>query len=49
VRRDDIQTIEQVRRLPEEEIKPIDDIRSTAVYRRRVAGNLLSRFWRETS
>jgi CO/xanthine dehydrogenase FAD-binding subunit len=27
------------------EIAPIDDIRSTAEYRRRVAGNLLARFW----
>jgi CO/xanthine dehydrogenase FAD-binding subunit len=31
------------------EIHPIDDIRSTAAYRRQVAGNLLERFWRETS
>ncbi len=31
------------------EIQPIDDIRSTAEYRRRVACNLLGRFWRETS
>jgi len=30
------------------EIAPIDDIRSTAAYRRQVAGNLLERFWRET-
>ena len=28
-----------------EEIAPIDDIRSTAEYRRRVAANLLARFW----
>jgi CO/xanthine dehydrogenase FAD-binding subunit len=28
-----------------EEIAPIDDIRSTAVYRRRVAANLLAQFW----
>jgi xanthine dehydrogenase small subunit len=28
-----------------EEIAPIDDIRSTAVYRRRVASNLLAGFW----
>jgi xanthine dehydrogenase small subunit len=28
-----------------EEIEPIDDIRSTADYRRRVAANLLARFW----
>ena len=33
----------------EREIRPIDDLRSTAEYRRRVAGNLLERFWRETA
>ena len=31
-----------------EEISPIDDIRSTAEYRRTVAGNLVRRFWAET-
>ena len=31
------------------EITPIDDIRSTADYRRRVAGNLLRQFWAETA
>jgi xanthine dehydrogenase small subunit len=31
------------------EITPIDDIRSTAEYRRRVACNLLQQFWTETS
>ena len=30
-----------------DEIAPIDDIRSTAEYRRRVAANLLARFWNE--
>jgi CO/xanthine dehydrogenase FAD-binding subunit len=30
------------------EIKPIDDLRSTAEYRLRVAANLLRRFWIET-
>ncbi|HWL39182.1 MAG TPA: FAD binding domain-containing protein [Gemmatimonadaceae bacterium] len=30
------------------EIKPIDDVRSTAEYRLRVATNLLRRFWAET-
>jgi CO/xanthine dehydrogenase FAD-binding subunit len=32
-----------------QEIEPIDDIRSTATYRRRVAVNLLRRFWAETA
>jgi CO/xanthine dehydrogenase FAD-binding subunit len=32
-----------------EEIHPIDDMRSTADYRRRVAANLLEQFWRETA
>ncbi|CAN5458617.1 xanthine dehydrogenase family protein subunit M [soil metagenome] len=32
----------------ETEITPIDDIRSSADYRRQVAGNLLRRFWSET-
>ena len=31
------------------EITPIDDIRSTADYRQRVAANLLRRFWSETA
>ena len=31
-----------------EEIHPIDDVRSTAAYRRRVAVNLLGRFWADT-
>lgn len=32
-----------------EEIRPIDDLRSSALYRSRVAGNLLRRFWEETT
>ncbi len=32
-----------------EEIHPIDDMRSTANYRRQVAANLLEQFWRETA
>jgi xanthine dehydrogenase small subunit len=32
----------------ESEITPIDDIRSSADYRRRVASNLLRRFWADT-
>jgi CO/xanthine dehydrogenase FAD-binding subunit len=31
------------------EITPIDDVRSTANYRLRVAGNLVRRFWEETA
>jgi CO/xanthine dehydrogenase FAD-binding subunit len=31
------------------EIAPIDDVRSTADYRRRVACNLLRQFWTETA
>lgn len=31
-----------------DEIAPIDDVRSSAEYRRRVAANLLRRFWAET-
>lgn len=42
-------SIEEAERLLREEIRPIDDIRSTAEYRRRVSGNLLRRFWRETT
>jgi len=38
-------TLEDAQRILLDEIAPIDDIRSTAVYRRRVAANLLARFW----
>ena len=31
------------------EIRPIDDVRSTAEYRRTVSANLLEQFWRETA
>jgi CO/xanthine dehydrogenase FAD-binding subunit len=31
------------------EITPIDDVRSTAVYRANVAANLLAQFWKETA
>jgi xanthine dehydrogenase small subunit len=31
-----------------EEIQPIDDLRSTAAYRRQVSSNLLAQFWAET-
>lgn len=33
----------------EQEIRPIDDLRSTAAYRKAVAANLLRRFWNETA
>jgi CO/xanthine dehydrogenase FAD-binding subunit len=32
-----------------EEVRPIDDLRSTARYRLRVAANLLARFWADTA
>jgi CO/xanthine dehydrogenase FAD-binding subunit len=32
----------------QDDIAPIDDLRSTAAYRRRVAANLLAQFWAET-
>ncbi len=40
--------IEEAQRILMAEISPIDDMRSTAEYRRRVAANLLGRFWTET-
>jgi CO/xanthine dehydrogenase FAD-binding subunit len=42
-------TIDQAREMLETEIAPIDDVRSTAAYRRHVAGNLLEAFWNETA
>jgi CO/xanthine dehydrogenase FAD-binding subunit len=41
-------TIEDAQRTLLEEIAPIDDIRSTAEYRRRAASNLLAKFWTDT-
>ncbi len=41
--------IESAQRTLAEEIHPIDDVRSTAEYRRRVAANLLARFWADTA
>ncbi|MDB4951569.1 MAG: hypothetical protein JWM27_4218 [Gemmatimonadetes bacterium] len=38
-------SIEEAQQVFGEEIRPIDDIRSTAEYRRRVAANLLRRWW----
>jgi CO/xanthine dehydrogenase FAD-binding subunit len=39
--------IEEAVRILETEIAPIDDLRSSADYRRTVAGNLLRQFWNE--
>jgi xanthine dehydrogenase small subunit len=41
-------TIAAAQRVMLDEIAPIDDIRSTAAYRRQVAVNLLAQFWQET-
>jgi xanthine dehydrogenase small subunit len=41
-------TLAQARQTLLEDIQPIDDLRSTAEYRRRVAGNLLEKFWAQT-
>jgi xanthine dehydrogenase small subunit len=41
-------SLDEAQRILGQEIAPIDDIRSTAEYRRRVASNLLARFWTET-
>ncbi len=38
------ETVQAARRALLAEVKPIDDIRSTAIYRRRVAANLLDEF-----
>ena len=40
-------SIDEAQKILLDEIAPIDDIRSTAEYRRRVAANLLASFWRE--
>ncbi|MEX2180674.1 MAG: FAD binding domain-containing protein [Gemmatimonadaceae bacterium] len=42
-------SVAAAQRILAEEIQPIDDVRSTAEYRRRVASNLLERFWTETA
>jgi CO/xanthine dehydrogenase FAD-binding subunit len=41
--------IQEAKRILSREIAPIDDLRSSADYRRRVCENLLERFWRETA
>jgi CO/xanthine dehydrogenase FAD-binding subunit len=43
------QAVEKATAVLLNEIAPIDDLRSTAAYRRRVAANLLARFWRDTA
>lgn len=42
-------SIAEAKRVLAGEISPIDDVRSTATYRRTVAANLLGRFWAETA
>jgi xanthine dehydrogenase small subunit len=42
-------SIEEARAALTSEIHPIDDLRSTAAYRRRVAANMLEQFWRDTA
>ena len=42
-------SLADAQRMLEQEIAPIDDIRSTAEYRRCVASNLLARFWTDSS
>ena len=41
-------SLSEVRRILQSEITPIDDIRSTATYRREVAARLLEQFWTDT-
>ena len=42
-------SIDEAARILSDEITPIDDLRSSAEYRRRVSVNLLRRFWADTS
>jgi len=42
-------SVDEARTILMSEIAPIDDIRSTAAYRRHVAGVLLGRFWEQTA
>jgi CO/xanthine dehydrogenase FAD-binding subunit len=41
-------SVEEAQRVLQEEISPIDDIRSTVAYRREVAARLLAQFWSVT-
>ncbi len=42
-------SLDEAQRILQEEIAPVDDVRSTAEYRRRVAANLLASFWQDRS
>jgi CO/xanthine dehydrogenase FAD-binding subunit len=42
-------SIDEAAEILSREIKPIDDVRSTADYRLRVSVNLLRRFWADTA
>lgn len=42
-------SIHEAQQVLQQEIRPIDDVRSTAAYRLRVAANLLGQFWAETN
>jgi len=42
-------SLDEALRILDTEITPIDDVRSTADYRRRVSRNLVRRFWEETT
>jgi xanthine dehydrogenase small subunit len=41
-------TLAEAQAVLQDEIQPIDDLRSTAAYRRRVSANLLAQFWSDT-
>jgi xanthine dehydrogenase iron-sulfur cluster and FAD-binding subunit A len=41
-------SVAEAQEILQREIAPIDDLRSTAEYRRRVAANLLRQFWDES-
>ena len=42
-------SIDEAVALLEQDIRPIDDLRSSATYRANVTGNLLRRFWEDTA
>jgi CO/xanthine dehydrogenase FAD-binding subunit len=42
-------SLDEAGRILAAEIRPIDDLRSTAAYRRQVSINLLGQFWYETA